>query len=72
LFRATLRVEALDGTPYGEAESEDMVAQVSFCARPQAARVIVIGRAGFGQVSVLGKGVSAAALDAARTPQPPP
>ncbi len=64
LFRATLRVEALDGAVYGEATSDDMVARVTFCGRTHAARVIVTGRAGFGRVSVLGKGTTEAEASA--------
>ncbi|MFT3922582.1 MAG: hypothetical protein QM778_08620 [Myxococcales bacterium] len=55
LSRATLRIEGLDGSLYGQAESSAMVAEVAFCGRHGALRVSVTGRAGFGRVSLLGQ-----------------
>jgi hypothetical protein len=52
LSRATLRLEGVEGTFYGETESEDMVARLLVCGRKGPARVIVVGRAGFGSLTL--------------------
>lgn len=72
LSRATLRVEASDGTVYGQADSHAMQASVTFCGRRGSARVTLVGRTGFGSVSVLGKGLKAsdAAKATSATPIP--
>lgn len=55
LFRATLRLEDLDGVLLAEADSENMLARLEVCERRGPVRVTVVGRAGFGRVTVQGQ-----------------
>jgi hypothetical protein len=63
LSRATLRVESREGHLYGEAESEGARAEVQFCQRAGPIRVSIVGRAGFGTVTLVGE-----PRDAAKAP----
>jgi hypothetical protein len=54
LTRARLRVESLDGALLGEALAVREGASVQLCDRTAKARVVVIGEAGFGSVTLVG------------------
>jgi hypothetical protein len=54
LTRAKLRVESLDGALLGEAHAVRQGASVQLCDRTAKARVVVIGEAGFGSVTLVG------------------
>jgi hypothetical protein len=54
LTRVRLRVEALDGALLGEAQAVREGASLQLCARTAKARVVVIGEAGFGSVTLVG------------------
>jgi hypothetical protein len=54
LTRVKLRVEALDGALLGEAQAVRQGASVQLCNRVAKARVVVIGEAGFGSLTLVG------------------
>jgi hypothetical protein len=55
LSRARFRVESADGRVLGEARSAGMLAELLVCERRGPARVIVVGEAGFGSITLLGR-----------------
>jgi hypothetical protein len=55
LVAASMRIEGLDGHVYAEADSEGGHASMEFCGRRGPARVMLIGRTGFGSVTVTGE-----------------
>jgi hypothetical protein len=55
LVSATLRVEDANGVLLGEAESRAMLAELELCRRPGPVRVSVVGRVGFGAVTLVAR-----------------
>jgi hypothetical protein len=53
LSRATLRLEKGDGTLLGETEAGPEGSSLSLCEEPEAKRAVVLGRAGFGEVTLV-------------------
>ena len=53
LSRATLRLEKLDGSLIGETEAGPEGGVLSSCGRREAVRAVVLGRAGFGEITLV-------------------
>ncbi len=70
LSRATLRVEDDQGELLGEVDAQHMHACVIVCAPAKTRRITLIGRAGFGSVTVSGIHVSAPGADAREQAEP--